>query len=75
MSIKQRISSVLAALIFILASGCSTVGPASDAPMVSQKQEKAQERESLVPSPSSKGEMDDVERQKSKESDDMERLD
>ena len=76
MNIKQRFISLLAALILVLASGCSSVAPESPAPMVKQKKEQVQEQpqsqESLNPSPSI---MDEMEERKSSGSDDMERLD
>ncbi len=79
MNIKQRFISLLTALIFVLASGCSSVPPESPAPIAKQKKEQAQEAaqeqtqdmESLNPSPSING----MEERKSKGSDDMERLD
>jgi len=79
MNIKQGFISLLAALIFILASGCSSVTPDSPAPIAKQKKEQAQEavqeqpksQESLNPSPSI---MDGMEERKNG-SDDMERLD
>ena len=76
MNIKQRFISLLTALIFVLASGCSSVAPESPVPMAKQKKEQAQEQpqsqESLNPSPSI---MDEMEERKSSGSDDMERLD
>jgi PBP1b-binding outer membrane lipoprotein LpoB len=79
MNIKQRFISLLAALIFVLASGCSSVTPDSPAPIAKQQKEQAQEPaqeqeqdvESLNPSPSING----MEELKRKGSDDMERLD
>ena len=76
MNIKQGFIALLTALIFVLASGCSSAPPESPAPMVKQKKEQAQEQpqsqESLNPSPSI---MDGMEERKSNGSDDMERLD
>lgn len=79
MNIKQYFISLLAALIFVLASGCSSVTPESPAPITKQKKEQAQEAvneqaqdvESLNPSPS----INEMEEQKRHGSDDMERLD
>jgi PBP1b-binding outer membrane lipoprotein LpoB len=79
MNIKQGFISLLAALIFILASGCSSVTPDSPAPIAKQQKEQAQEPtqeqeqdvESSNPAPSING----MEELKRKGSDDMERLD
>jgi uncharacterized protein YceK len=79
MNIKQRFILVLA--VFVLASGCSSVGPESDAhdsevSGAEQKQERAQESESLVPAPASKARIEELKTKKrSSGSDDMERLD
>lgn len=77
MNIKQRFTSLLAALIImsgiVLGSGCSSVAPESNAPM---EREDSQTQKREQSSPSIKGEMEDVQQQKkSKGSDDMERLD
>ena len=76
MNIKQNITLWLAALIFAVTAGCSSVAPESNAPMM--EQEEAQAQESMVPSPSIKAKKrESIERDSlnSKGSDDMERLD
>jgi len=81
MNFKQRFILVLTAFVFVLASGCSNVGPESDARDsdvlgAEQKQERAQESESLVPAPTSKARIEELKSEKrSSGSDDMERLD
>ena len=79
MNIKQRFILVLAAFVFVLASGCSNVAPESDArdsEVLGAEQEQAQESESLVPVPASKARIEELKSEKrSSGSDDMERLD
>jgi len=78
MNITLRFISLLTALSFVLISGCATVSRESTAPMERQdrSESRTQEREHMTPSPSVKGEMEEVnQQQKSKGSDDMERLD
>jgi len=76
MNIKQNITLWLAALIFAVTAGCSSVAPESNAPMMEQEETQAQE--SMVPSPSikaKKAESNERDSLNSKGSDDMERLD
>jgi hypothetical protein len=77
MNIKQNITIWLAALIFAVTAGCTSVEPESNTPMM--EQEEVQAQESMAPSPSIKAKKSEpIERDSQKDSkgsDDMERLD
>jgi PBP1b-binding outer membrane lipoprotein LpoB len=87
MNIKENITLWLAALIFAVTAGCTSVEPESNTPMMEQEEVQAQEvqrqeaqaQESMAPSPSIKAKKSEpIERDQHKESkgsDDMERLD